>query len=442
MSAVLTGQLWASSQVTGLSSSASALLAQDTVKSRFDVLLKSYEHPEIKPAEALSAKTVPVAQASQAGAEKTVPSARKSSEIGTKPSLAGDRHEKTQGQSSAGLSAKLGAKSEVPTSGGVAKSTANGHAVGQLGQQPIAKQWEVGPSTNARSQVTKETPRLKENSTTETSLSGKADKCPAAQNLKEDGKDVPSQSQPESDGAQDVTHAPLMGGSNVQGAFGSNMGVLPADGVEGSQPLTSGVSMEASPGEVSGAPCEVAQGLEASSLDMGHADFSVPDTEPEQAASTIHEKGISQEGEAVSRPHESGEPLVQHEKSIEGYRSVVHMNLAEQGHVSVAIRDGVEGQQHVHIAAENAVTLNLLTQDTTALVAALNQTLVPGMTALPTIHITAGLLPTQEMRSGRPSSSGSDRSDLSGTPENSENLHKTALIKSARCMRGVVDLTA
>ena len=154
---------------------------------------------------------------------------------------------------------------------------------------------------------------------------------------------------------------------------------------------------------------------------------------------SLDEAGLTPEAQHTPRVDE-GAPQILHSSTESGHHSWVHMDLAEQGHVHVAIHENIEGAKHIHIAADDPQTLHMLTQDRGALLGALEQTSLPGQTLSGEVHVTMGLFVEPKVKSGAVGGmtrAGHDE-DASGAERPMSNAH----VRPSRWGRGVVDLMA
>ncbi|GBR43236.1 hypothetical protein AA106556_0021 [Neokomagataea tanensis NBRC 106556] len=166
-----------------------------------------------------------------------------------------------------------------------------------------------------------------------------------------------------------------------------------------------------------------------------------PQERPDEVSHTpsLNEAGLTPEAQHTPRVDEAA-PQILHSSTENGHRSWIHMDLAEQGHVRVAIHENTEGAKHIHITADDPQTLHMLTQDRASLLGALEQTSLPGQALAGEVHVTMGLFVEPKLKSG-----GVGGMAQAGQDENASGAElpmNNERVRPSRWGRGVVDLMA
>lgn len=409
----LVGQLWTPGRANALSGGMSVLTAQDAVKGRFDAFLKSYDHAQIRTAsepvehKAPLEQPMPARVASHDAATTVTPHkvadpSRPASDMPSnaeRVSPAVERDPHTSAAEKITLEARV-----VVKQGDV-----------QKGQAPSAQQSPPGRLMPGD---------IADKAHADTSQSSAVLNCEGPEN------NVPAA---EAQVAQESV--PLVPLRTDMGSVADDHG----DGEAGDCTAVAGLAAGEEQGTLEAAlePVEMNAQPDASTLvtvPQGADDAKAPPVE-RSAAATPDSEGQE------ARSAEADAPQIFHATTDTGHQSWIHMDLAQQGRVRVAIHEK-EGEQHIHIAADDQQTLHMLTQDRGALMGALDQTILPGQPISGDVHVTMGLF-VEPGASGEESLMFSEH-EAGQERDSSHTGHAVSrgAARPSRWMRGVVDLMA
>ncbi|MBR0558570.1 hypothetical protein [Neokomagataea anthophila] len=423
----LVGQLWMSGRTNTSSGGTSALMAQDMVKGRFDAFLKSYEHAQAQP------KAEPVARPPTTVMPHSI---SKTIFTSGERSVTAEPKNTAYGQLKSDTSAafqKAGAAGERAAAMQRApRGTASGGEAGHIGAEKSTTDEEGTDGHGERLKGAVEMPsqRLGKGAGGEVNEASQHSAVLTCSSGGSDREHSPPEAA-QSSVPREVNASTVSDSQHVVGTGDDSIGAED-DAVQGVENGTcEGVSSADPAVELPAASDVLEQDLKE----------NPPQERPDEVSHTQSLDEARETPEAQHTPRvDEGAPQILHSSTENGHHSWIHMDLAEQGHVRVAIHENTEGAKHIHIAADDPQTLHMLTQDRVSLLGALEQTPLPGQALSGEVHVTMGLFVEPKVKSGGVGSitrAGQDE-DVSGT----ELPMNNGRVRPSRWGRGVVDLMA